>query len=383
MLKRLVIITSILLSIACAKHSSDQMFDSRKAKSANHSPLNTVTPTKSNEGGFDTGGGNGVANRAFESYVFKNLTYTEEYKLKIEPILKKLELKLPYLSEELLKVFTKSRTWYLVPSELKPLENDLIHVPVKDKSQQLALHTPYSIWINSALYNGENTDIESRADLLLHEAVMALMVNKKFNDSKDSLTTADYESIRLLTDILKNKLQTFSAKELATLLRHHSFIDHSFAILPIPNTLKLSNAIETFRFLSDVNQGVLPNYNFLIPFYLNGETRELCKYKFETNKLTISSGSKVIDLSFIELLISLKQKDNWLLTIVDQSSKSIALNQEVNSLNFEIKGETIIKIGIQKLKRIANTNDPVKDFQKTIDPNYEIACTYLPSTSKL
>lgn len=133
-------------------------------------PAATGPGTAASLGGGDLGGGNGILGKPLETYRVR-IDRTEEFREFIQPVLQRVEGKLPLLALEMWHVVQR-RAWYFVPVKLQTLPADLIAVGFP--TEQLALQTHQSVWFDFAEFL--KMDRRARAQLLLHEIVMGLKI---------------------------------------------------------------------------------------------------------------------------------------------------------------------------------------------------------------
>lgn len=203
-------------------------------------------------------GGNGVANKAYESYIRDPLKLPA-YLQYIKPIYDHITAVSPNAKDSSNIDIFRIKTWYFVPQNLKTLPKGAIGVSfLRGKMQQLALQTERAIWVDSTIFDASTTSLEDQADLILHEAVMTLYTMKfkkisemlKIGDRlgvnqgnptniemmdalmppvpRRILNAEDYENIRTMMSWLKTEGRTATYKELVLQLRANDF-DQRFA----------------------------------------------------------------------------------------------------------------------------------------------------------
>lgn len=135
-----------------------------------------VPPSNSNpkaDGTSDTGGGNGVMEKVYESYA-KNPYLFPAYGSHLEKLFNNLEKALPRAG---FKAWIIAKTWYIAPVELKKIDKEILGLSFIDtETEQLAVQKPNSIWIKKEVF--DRMDSESQADLILHEYVMIMYLMK-------------------------------------------------------------------------------------------------------------------------------------------------------------------------------------------------------------
>ncbi len=173
-------------------------------------------------GGEASGGGNGYQGVPLESYAV-DLVSLPEFKEIVSPMLYRLQQKLPGLKEDLTRVY-ESKNIYLIPALLEHIPSYVVGVTFK--TDQLALQTQGSIWIDSVYYDRMRP--REKATLLVHELVMGLVLARdgiswecsrpmrgQMCDAVE-IRREDYESVRRVTRILLEELDRFSADRLKT-----------------------------------------------------------------------------------------------------------------------------------------------------------------------
>jgi hypothetical protein len=212
------------------------------------------------DGTSDSGGGNGIENKAYEAYIVKpeNLP---AYKNIVAPKLKKILALSPIGAEKALPLFQRwvlYKTWYIAPVSLGTISKEVIGVSFsKDNTEQLAIQTKRSIWMNSTRFHQMSQD--DQATLIIHEMVMSLyyLKYKTWEEiSNDRLLTPqpltpedlemlhelypptplkpfdsdDYENIRTVTAGFLGEIHFNSAEEVDALLISKKF-DPRFTFL--------------------------------------------------------------------------------------------------------------------------------------------------------
>ena len=204
------------------------------------------------DGTSDTGGGNGAENRAYEAYIVR-VDQLPAYKMFVEPKIQQLlaispmrEAALPIVKRWLLY-----KTWYVAPVSLSTISKDVIGISFShDKTEQLALQTKKSIWINSQRF--AQMAMQDQATLIMHEMIMSLyylrfkswenifsekiypdikcgpegmdLMNELFPGSDPKPFDADdYENIRSVTGVLVNDFPFKSPKEIDDFLIANKF----------------------------------------------------------------------------------------------------------------------------------------------------------------
>ena len=141
----------------------------------------------------DSGGGNGLDGKFFESYIM-NPEQTLAWQTYMNPILQNLAYLPGHLGENAmwLVMGARAKRWYIAPIKLATLTKEQIGVEfIRDPIQQLALQTDREIWFDKAAYDGNPTPVagdatcpkqlsgeecavRNRAIGLLHETMVSL-----------------------------------------------------------------------------------------------------------------------------------------------------------------------------------------------------------------
>lgn len=141
--------------------------------------VGTEHPHSQNQGGTDSGGGNGINGHNIEDYAV-NIQKDESFREHVLPLILKIAETHPRFASDMIHI-TAERTWYKIPVALNTLEASQIGISFGDKQlQQFALQNLKSVWINTGHYNKFETN-ESRARLLLHEILMGIRLMKLKN----------------------------------------------------------------------------------------------------------------------------------------------------------------------------------------------------------
>jgi hypothetical protein len=126
------------------------------------------------DGTQDTGGGTGFDRSVFEHYINDPVTLPG-YKI-VEGLLNNIVPSGNYknLHRQVFDYrFTKMKTWFVGPFDLKKIDKDVLGVTyIRNSTVQIALQTKPSIWIDSRIFNDSETTDDERADTILHEMVM-------------------------------------------------------------------------------------------------------------------------------------------------------------------------------------------------------------------
>lgn len=220
------------------------------------------------EGTSDGGGGNGLDNKLYESYIRDPRELTA-YQKRVKPILDALQSartahdqatsSAPKDADEKMSLhdYFSLKTWYFIPSDLQALSKDVLGVSfLKEKTQQIAFQKDREVWVNSKIFDAMTE--EEQATLLVHEYLMSIyfMKFKSFEElcdmsqraqpkskcerpddefTKELLEThfkkaplaplqeRDYENIRSMTNWMLRSGETATLKEFYTSLFDNGF----------------------------------------------------------------------------------------------------------------------------------------------------------------
>ncbi len=187
---------------------------------------------RSVDGTTDSGGGNGVMEKVYESYAI-NPYGLPAYSQHLQKLFDSLEKAIPGAG---FKAWLVAKTWYIAPLELKKIDKSILGLSFIDsETEQLAIQKPNSIWIKKDVFDRMTTG--AQADLILHEYVMIMYLMKfkpysticKMINSKDcqvlgtidklwpaeaarALNEKDYENIRAVTSWLKDRRENSELK---------------------------------------------------------------------------------------------------------------------------------------------------------------------------
>lgn len=239
-------------------------------------------PVTTGMGGGDLGGGNGILGKPLETYRIR-IDHTEEFRDFLQPVLMRVEKKLPLLALEMWHVIQR-RAWYFVPVKLQTLPADLIAVGFA--TEQLALQTHQSVWFDMDEFR--KMDRRARAQLLLHEVVMGLKIlnfssysdqcearrvrasetmqcsyidrvklpagfDEFFRAQKVELSRADYDAIRFITTELFDGKDPSDNAALVDLLapvrKYPADIEIQMLEAATRGTIPLQSLIESMNYL--------------------------------------------------------------------------------------------------------------------------------------
>lgn len=249
---------------------------------ANPSQPAGTGPLTTNLGGGDLGGGNGILGKPLETYRIR-IDKTEEFRDFLQPVLMRVEKKLPLLALEMWHVIQR-RAWYFVPVKLQALPADVIAVGFA--TEQLALQTHQSVWFDMEEF--QKMDRRARAQLLLHEVVMGLKIlnfssysdqcearrirsgetmqcsymdrvklpagfDEFFRAQKVELSRADYDAIRFITTELFDGKEPSENAALVDLLapvrKYPADIEIQMLEAATQGTIPLQSLIESMNYL--------------------------------------------------------------------------------------------------------------------------------------
>jgi len=155
---------------------------------------------KSNQGGTDSGGGNGLSGKPLESYRID--INSQEVFSKVKTIISNVGQNFPELAGDMWHV-AQDRRWYNIPSSLDAIPSERIGVAFA--TDQLALQNLGEIWIDGKLFGAMTTD--DRATLLLHEILMGVRLMNFQDDLDKCLASIAFESMSMSSDAQKSKYQ--------------------------------------------------------------------------------------------------------------------------------------------------------------------------------
>lgn len=156
------------------------------------------------------GGGNGLDNKAIESYAIK-IEELPEFKRYIAPIIKKISRGRGDVLAAYMNYVVRQKPWYLIPRDLEDVPKE--RVGLGFKTEQLALHSEGGVYLHKASYLKKNQ--KERAELLMHEIVMGARLLMKKSPTEQCEKLAGNE-VRACTDPRLMKLaqaQDFSVAD--------------------------------------------------------------------------------------------------------------------------------------------------------------------------
>lgn len=178
--KRLPLVVSLLLAALAG-----QFLVACESKNGPGSTAPAVTPTspgetgkppvpKNPDGTSDSGGGTGVQDKVFESYIVDPATLPA-YREHLAPLFANIQPSAGRKTQ--FPQAHRLKTWYIAPVELDRVGKDALGIIfVKSDTQQLARQTMKEIWIDKRVY--DRMAGKDQAELILHEIVMNLYLLK-------------------------------------------------------------------------------------------------------------------------------------------------------------------------------------------------------------
>jgi hypothetical protein len=252
--------------VACKTVEQGSDFSSRSPASSLVSGKASLQQSRSAnpEGPGDSGGGNGVGGKAYESYIV-SLLDLPEYQKYIVPIFNQMDAANPGQKIPTARLVAESKTWYIAPVKLSPIDKSVLGVSFSaDKTEQLAIQTATSIWIDQKKWDGMKEE-KDRAMLLLHEITMQIYLMKfenfqsfcKFsqtecplpelwNETKSfaptkrhALAARDYDNIRAVTFWIATNGKTASKEKFHAVFAANDFDARLFGTKALENSKRL------------------------------------------------------------------------------------------------------------------------------------------------
>lgn len=261
-------------------------------------------PPISTEGTTDSGGGNGVMEKVYESYA-KNPYLLPAYNLHLKNLFDNLEKALPGAG---FKAWLLAKTWFIAPVELKKIDKQVLGLSFIDtETGQYALQKLNSVWIKKAIYDG--MDSNAQADLILHEYVMIMylmkfkpysvickMINSKNCQNLESidklwapeplraLNEKDYDNIRSVTAWLKDRRDndSLNAEDLKAVLIAKAFDERFLNPLVARNEKPIT--LSKAEFYKIIQAPILTG-NPLSHCTAEGSSESTCKVQITENDL--------------------------------------------------------------------------------------------------
>lgn len=138
------------------------------------------------EGGTDnTGGGNGVGGKPFESYIEKDIESKPYFSDGVKPLIQKIAEVEPKLAADFYHI-TLERLWYFVPTELENISSNILGS--YGKHEQYALQDTNKVWINSIFFDKMSQSEQST--LMIHEIVMGIRLLRYTNKQDQCIAKA-------------------------------------------------------------------------------------------------------------------------------------------------------------------------------------------------
>ncbi len=335
--------------------------------------------TKTSGGGADTGGSNSIDGKAIESYIVdleNDARTSDAYKNYVSATLIKIDKILPSFSDELRQILSdksqnKRRTWYILPGQLQQLDNHTIAIPSDVRTEQTALHTKTSIYISEQSYSKIPTD-EIKAKHIVHEAIMAIIVDTKKMDKEAFVSHEEYENIRFITDFLFSKsLETIKSDEFATLLLLKKVygLRNIYFPKPIDQKLNFRSASQLYKFLNQ--RAVLDSHiSYILPYFTFSD--EFCSYQFNPNKkqMNINFGYESITFQFDKIIEYTKNHSSLEIVVIDfdDSRRDLA-----TALHIKFEGDTINYFKFSRKKLINDSSSFKKNWNIFFDTKFNSA----------
>jgi hypothetical protein len=131
-------------------------------------------PVTKQFGTSDTGGGTGIDNKVYESYIV-DITKHPAFLNYVKPLLvniKDADGK-SNSNPETENKFLAYKTWYIAPVDLEKVGKETLGVSFQaNETQQIARQTKREIWIDSRIF--EKMSLKDQGDLILHEMIMSM-----------------------------------------------------------------------------------------------------------------------------------------------------------------------------------------------------------------
>lgn len=245
----LILSLTVLLFCSCVgqKETTQVVIKSPESKTEG-------TGTGGGAGGVDLGGANAIEGKLIEDYRVL-ISEEDSYKEYVWPIVQKLKENFPELAADFNHI-TEARKWYIVPVDLESLDSLKIGIPFEIKTQQAALHTPETIYIDKRVW--DNLSQAQKGMLLTHEIVMGI----RWIDSHEGLDRCLAQSRRLF---VKNNFQISEEYSFAKSKCHKEYVSHFIN----PTKFKFKNydydnirtlTSDLFKFIDKINWEDLKNW---------------------------------------------------------------------------------------------------------------------------
>jgi hypothetical protein len=136
-------------------------------------PGSSGTSTVTAHGTSDSGGCNGIEGRCYDSYIV-DPTQLPAYTQYLAKIFANVKEDVSAGSDAIkYDFFLKTKTWYILPSQLEPIDKFVLGATVlTSNTDQIARQTMREIWIDRDIYN--KMLVKDQGVVLLHEFVMSL-----------------------------------------------------------------------------------------------------------------------------------------------------------------------------------------------------------------
>lgn len=133
-------------------------------------PLKDTSSNTKSFGTSDSGGGTGVNNKVYESYIV-DIQKHPAFLNRVLPLFKNLKRPSDEPATNLAGFITY-KTWFIAPIDLEKIGKETLGVShQKSDTQQIARQTKKEIWIDSRIF--EKMSEKDQGDLILHEIVMS------------------------------------------------------------------------------------------------------------------------------------------------------------------------------------------------------------------
>lgn len=191
-------LTAFLLISACAKSGGPK--NGGENGGADPVAMGTVSG----------GGGNGLDNKAIESYTIR-IDELPEFKRYIVPVMRRISRGRGDVISAYMNYVIQNKPWYLIPRDLEDVPKE--RVGLGFKTEQLALHSEGGVYLHKVSYLKKNQ--KERAELLMHEIVMGvrLLMKKSPTEQCEKLAGNDLKACSDSEMMALAQSQDFDAKE--------------------------------------------------------------------------------------------------------------------------------------------------------------------------
>lgn len=341
----------------------------------NHSGGDKETTTTGSGGAADTGGSNSINGQPIENFIINLETDSRTqiaYKNYVTVLLKNIDKSLPSFSDELRSILmpseNKRRTWYILPGSLKGLKNHTIALPAQIKTEQTALHTRTSIYFSDLSFSSLSDDLKAKH--IIHEAVMAIVVDTKLWNGEKFITEEEYENIRFVTDFLfSSQLLSISSKEFSEILYSKGIHGLKNIIFPrlLDSSLQFENAKELYTFLKQ--RALIDSHvSYLLPHFANKD--EVCSYAFNTKdrSMSIDFGDESINFKFDKIIENKKNHSSLEIVVLDFDSNNKGF---ATALTMTFEGDIINSFRFYRVKQVNDTSSNLV-WKPYVDLNFSL-----------